>query len=169
MRLARFSPLLAALALSMSPVPAAAELMVAPTRLVMGAGERSTELTLVNKGNEQTAFRIAVENSRMRRDDALETAETPRTGEMFAADMIRFAPRRVILEPGGRQTIRVSVDTPAGLAPGEYRSHLRLMSAPTSAGQKLDKPDDDVTEEEKEKNLRYQIIDSAKKEEEEEE
>ena len=29
-------------------------------------------------------------------------------------------------------------------------------------GQKLDKPDDDVTEEEKEKNLRYQIIDSAK-------
>ena len=31
-----------------------------------------------------------------------------------------------------------------------------------SMGQKLDKPDDEVTPEEKEKNLRYQIIDSAK-------
>jgi hypothetical protein len=135
MRLAHLSPLFAALALSVSPVPAAAELMIAPTRIVMGPGERSTELTLVNKGNEQTAFRLAVENRRMRRDGALEAAETPRTGELFAADMIHFAPRRVILEPGARQTIRVSVDTPAGLAPGEYRSHLRLMSAPTGAAQ----------------------------------
>ncbi len=140
MRLAHLSPLLAALALSVSAVPAAAELMIAPTRLVMGPSERSTELTLVNKGNEQTAFRIAVENRRMRRDGALEAAETPRTGELFAADMIRFAPRRVILEPGARQTIRVSVDTPAGLAPGEYRSHLRLMSAPTGAAQATAKP-----------------------------
>ncbi len=141
MRLAKFSPLLAAVALSLSPQPAAAELMVAPTRLVMSTTERSSELTLVNKSNEQTAFRIAVENRRMRRDGALESAEAPRTGELFAADMIRFAPRRVILEPGGRQTIRVTVDAPAGLAAGEYRSHLRLMSAPTSAGQKLATPD----------------------------
>ena len=154
MRLARFSPLFAALALSVSPVPAAAELMIAPTRIVMGPGERSTELTLVNKGNEQTAFRIAVENRRMRRDGALEAAETPRTGELFAADMIHFAPRRVILEPGARQTIRVSVDAPAGLAPGEYRSHLRLMSAPTGAAQATAKPGEAVDD----KSLSIELV-----------
>ena len=40
------------------------------------------------------------------------------------------------MEPGGRQTIRVSFSG-AGLEPGEYRSHLRLMAAPTSAGRTL--------------------------------
>jgi len=138
----RFSPslllrlafLFAALAVPALLSPASAELMIAPTRVVLAGAERSTELILVNKGNEQTAYRIDVENRRMRTDGALETAADTRPGELFAADMIRFSPRRVVLEPGARQSLRVSVTTPAGLAPGEYRSHLRLMSAPTSAG-----------------------------------
>jgi hypothetical protein len=130
----RLAPLLAALVAPALPSPAAAELMIAPTRVVLSGAERSTELILVNKGDEQTAYRIDVENRRMRTDGALETAADTRPGELFAADMIRFSPRRVVLEPGARQSLRVSVTTPAGLAPGEYRSHLRLMSAPTSAG-----------------------------------
>ncbi len=114
--------------------PVSAELMIAPTRVVLAGTERSTELILVNKGDEQTAFRIDVENRRMRADGALETVTEAKPGELFAAEMVRFSPRRVILEPGARQSVRVSVTPPAGLAPGEYRSHLRLMSAPTSAG-----------------------------------
>ncbi len=133
-RASRLAPLLAALVAPSLAVPAAAELMIAPTRVVLAGAERSTELILVNKGDEQTAFRIDVENRRMRSDGALETATDTRPGELFAADMIRFAPHRVVLEPGARQSLRVSVTPPAGLAPGEYRSHLRLMSAPTSAG-----------------------------------
>ena len=134
LRLSRFTPLLAALVAPALPTPAAAELMIAPTRVVLAGAERSTELILVNKGDEQTAFRIDIENRRMRTDGALETATDTRPGELFAADMIRFSPRRVVLDPGARQSLRVSVTVPAGLAPGEYRSHLRLMSAPTSAG-----------------------------------
>ncbi len=130
----RFAPLLAIFAVPLLPTPASAELMIAPTRVVLAGAERSTELILVNKGDTQTAYRIDVENRRMRRDGALETATDTRPGELFAADMIRFSPRRVILEPGARQSLRVSVTPPAGLAPGEYRSHLRLMSAPTAAG-----------------------------------
>lgn len=130
----RFAPLFAIFAVPLLPTPASAELMIAPTRVVLAGAERSTELILVNKGAEQTAYRIDVENRRMRRDGALETATDTRPGELFAADMIRFSPRRVILEPGARQSLRVSVTPPAGLAPGEYRSHLRLMSAPTAAG-----------------------------------
>ncbi|MFZ4689572.1 MAG: molecular chaperone [Polymorphobacter sp.] len=126
--------LLAAIVVPALPTPAAAELMIAPTRIVLSGAERSSELILVNKGDEETAYRIDAENRRMRTDGALETATDTRSGELFAADMIRFSPRRVVLEPGARQSLRVSVTTPAGLAPGEYRSHLRLMSAPTSAG-----------------------------------
>ena len=91
----RLSPLLAILAVSMLPSPAAAELMIAPTRVVLSGAERSTELILVNKSDQQTAYRIDVENRRMRNDGALETATDTQPGELFAADMIRFSPRRV--------------------------------------------------------------------------
>jgi hypothetical protein len=145
-RLSRFALLLATLAAPSLSTPANAELMIAPTRVVLAGAERSTELILVNKGAEQTAYRIDVENRRMRRDGALETATDTRPGELFAADMIRFSPRRVILEPGARQSLRVSVTPPAGLAPGEYRSHLRLMSAPTNAGTATAAPAEDAND-----------------------
>jgi hypothetical protein len=143
-RLSRLALLLTTLAAP--SLPASAELMIAPTRVVLAGAERSTELILVNKGDEQTAYRIDVENRRMRRDGALETATDTRPGELFAADMIRFSPRRVILEPGARQSLRVSVTPPAGLAPGEYRSHLRLMSAPTNAGTATAAPTEDAND-----------------------
>lgn len=133
-RLLRRAPQFAALIVPALPSPAVAQLMIAPTRVVLAGTERSTELILVNKGDEQTAFRIDVENRRMRSNGALETVTETRPGELFAADMIRFSPRRVVLDPGARQSLRVSVTVPVGLAPGEYRSHLRLMSAPTNAG-----------------------------------
>ncbi len=145
-RLSRLALLLATLAAPALPTPASAELMIAPTRVVLAGAERSTELILVNKGDAQTAYRIDVENRRMRRDGALETATDTRPGELFAADMIRFSPRRVILEPGARQSLRVSVTPPPGLAPGEYRSHLRLMSAPTNAGTATAAPTEDAND-----------------------
>ena len=129
--LPRVAALFAALVIPCLSRPAAAELMIAPTRIVLAGAERSAELILVNKGDEQMAFRIDIENRRMRADGALEIATNARSGELFAADMIRFSPRRVLLEPGARQSLRVSVVIPAGLESGEYRSHLRLMSAPT--------------------------------------
>jgi P pilus assembly chaperone PapD len=133
----------AALSLLAPMAPAAAELMIAPTRVVLGPGQRTTELVLVNRGTEAAAYRLQVENRRMRADGAMEAAETARPGELFAADMVRFAPRQLVLEPGARQTVRITASLPEGAAAGEYRSHLRLMSAPVSAGQSETKASDD--------------------------
>ncbi|MEO0818555.1 MAG: hypothetical protein AAFX86_14780 [Pseudomonadota bacterium] len=127
--------LLASATALMAPF-ASAELMIAPTRVVLENGERSAELVLVNKAAEQGAYRISLENRRMLTNGALETATDQLEGELFADDILRFSPRRALLEPGGRQTIRVSAQT-SGLEPGEYRSHLRVMGAPTSAGRTL--------------------------------
>lgn len=115
------------------PVPATAELLVAPTRVVLTPENRSSELVLVNKGTETAAFRITLENRRMREDGSLEDADSALPGEQFADDKLRYSPRQLILEPGARQVVRVMATAPAGLEPGEYRSHLRLMSAPVSA------------------------------------
>ncbi|MEO0466738.1 MAG: molecular chaperone [Pseudomonadota bacterium] len=120
---------------------ATAELLIAPTRLVLENGERSAELVLVNKGAEQGAYRISLENRRMLLNGSLDTIDTTLDGEFFADELVRYAPRRAVLEAGGRQVIRVSAQT-AGLQPGEYRSHLRIMGAPTSAGRTLSEATD---------------------------
>jgi len=67
--------LLAALA---AAAPAAAELLVAPTRVILTAANRTAELVLVNKSTEAAAFRLALENRRMRSDGSLETADEAR-------------------------------------------------------------------------------------------
>lgn len=55
-------PFAAALAAALAaPVPAAAELLVAPTRVVLTPEARSAQLVLVNKSAETAAFRIAIE------------------------------------------------------------------------------------------------------------
>jgi len=129
----KFLPIAACVA-ALIGVPAAAELLIAPTRVVLTPSSRSAELVLVNKGTETAAFRLALENRRMRADGGLEAAAETQPGESFAADKLRFSPRQLVLEPGARQVVRIMADTPVGLAAGEYRSHLRLMSAPVSAG-----------------------------------
>ena len=122
--------------IAFSGTAANAELMIAPTRIVLEKGERSAELVLVNKGTEQGAYRIGLENRRMLLNGSMEAIDEAREGEYFASDFVRFAPRRAVLEPEGRQSIRISANT-SGLEPGEYRSHLRIMGAPTSAGRTL--------------------------------
>lgn len=132
--MSRFPLVAALIAAIATPVPAAAELLVAPTRVVLTPETRSSELVLVNKGTETAAFRIAIENRRMREDGSLEDAPTAQPGEQFADDKLRYSPRQLVLEPGARQVVRIMASAPGDLAPGEYRSHLRLMSAPVSAG-----------------------------------
>lgn len=44
--------------------------------------------------------------------------------------MIRYSPRRVTLAPQQGQRIRLALRKPAGLADGEYRSHLVFRSEP---------------------------------------
>jgi hypothetical protein len=131
------------LASTLLSAEASAELLIAPTRVVLEKGERSAELVLVNRSTEEAAYRISLENRRMLENGALEDATEAREGELFADGIVRYAPRRLALEPGGRQTVRVSAST-AGLEPGEYRSHLRVMAAPTSAGRRLDAAVDDA-------------------------
>ncbi len=132
---------LAALAAAFTAIaplaPAKAELLVAPTRVTLDDKARSAELVLVNRGNETAAFRVSLENRRMLEDGSLEAAEEPRADELFALENLRYSPRQLMLEPGARQTVRIMASNTAGLVPGEYRSHLRLMSAPASAARSV--------------------------------
>ena len=80
------------------------DLLVTPTRVVLEGRERSAELTLVNRGQERTTYRITLENRRMDAQGKFSEIDTPKDGELFAQNLIRYAPRRVTLEPNKPQT-----------------------------------------------------------------
>ncbi len=105
-------------------------LVVSPHRVVFEGRTRSAQVFLINSGTRPATYRISFKNMRMLEDGSYEDIEVPRPGERFADEMIRYAPRQVVLEPDNRQIVRLLVRKPRDLAPGEYRSHLSLLALP---------------------------------------
>lgn len=116
-------------------VAQAAGLRISPTRVVVEGRTRSSEVTLINTGEEAATYRINFINMRMTDDGDYEQIEEPDAGQQFADKMIRYAPRQVTVNPGEAQTVRLLVRKPKGLEDGEYRSHLMFMSVPKVSDQ----------------------------------
>ncbi|MET0980849.1 MAG: fimbria/pilus periplasmic chaperone [Telluria sp.] len=115
-------------------LPARAELMLHPTRLVFDKNMRATQIELINNSSKPATYRIALVNRRMTEVGQFEAAETAQDGERFADPMLRYSPRQVTLQPGTTQTVRVMLRKPAELAEGEYRSHLQFDKLPDAEG-----------------------------------
>jgi P pilus assembly chaperone PapD len=110
--------------------PAMADLMLHPTRVVFDKNQRAAQVDLINDGTQSATYRIQLVNRRMTEDGGFAAVTDPLPGEQFADGMLVFSPRQVTLAPGTTQTVRVMVRRPAGLAPGEYRSHLYFERLP---------------------------------------
>ncbi len=114
-----------------TPVHAAGDLLVAPTRIVLD-GRRGTEVILNNTGNEEATYRISLELRRMndigRLDDV--PVEDANESEKAALAIIRFAPRRVTLPPNQPQSIRIGLQPMDNLPDGEYRAHMLFRAIP---------------------------------------
>ena len=132
------------LTLSLAPLPslAAGQLMVAPTRVIFEARDRTAKVSLVNNGTETATYRLEFTRKRMTKDGNFVDVDKPIEGELFCDEMIRFSPRQVTLPPGQSQTIRLILRKPANLATGEYRSHLLFKSIPTSQSSSIESLDD---------------------------
>lgn len=113
---------------------AGTQVVIAPTRLVFEGGQRSGMVHLSNRGATPSSVRISVVNKRMLESGLIVDIDQPQPDERFVDRLIRYSPRRVMLPPGGSQTVRLLMRVPqSGLAPGEYRSHLVLSSVPMPA------------------------------------
>ena len=117
--------LLLALA-ALLPLPALAELMLNPTRVVFAKNQRAAQVELINDSMEVASYRISIVNRRMSETGEFITIDTPGPGQQFAGPMLTFSPRQVTLQPGTAQVVRLMVRKPEGLAEGEYRSHLQF-------------------------------------------
>jgi P pilus assembly chaperone PapD len=125
----------AAACLLLAPfLPAHAELMLHPTRIVFDKNARAAQIELINNGSTPASYRISLVNRRMSEAGQFEPAEQAQDGERFADEMLRYSPRQVTLQPGTAQTVRVMLRKPAELAEGEYRSHLQFDKLPEVEG-----------------------------------
>lgn len=109
---------------------AAGGLLVAPTRVVFEGRDRSAHVNVINRSDKTEEYRISFVRKRMTEDGRMEVVETPMEGENFSDELIRFSPRRVILQPGQSQVVRLMLRKPSSLEAGEYRSHLLFKTAP---------------------------------------
>lgn len=129
-RLTMTAAVLAAPLLS-APAQAQGDLLVAPTRVVLNNGGNA-ELVLSNIGTNEATYRIGVELRRMTEDGDfhdVSDAEANAT-ERAAAEMVRYAPRRITLLPGQPQAVRLSARPAPDLPDGEYRVHLSFRAIP---------------------------------------
>lgn len=122
---AALAPALAAV-LAVLPLPALAELMLYPTRVVFIKNQRAAQVELINNSAEPATYRISVVNRRMSEaGDFLNVTEAG-PGELFADSMLIWSPRQITLQPGTAQVVRLMVRKSDPLPEGEYRSHLHL-------------------------------------------
>jgi hypothetical protein len=125
---------LAAMVLGQGGPAAAQDLLIAPTRLILDA--RGTgQVILSNVGEKEATYRITAELRRMTPDGDIADVDPAQATELekAALEMVRFAPRRVVLPPGQPQAIRISSRPPEGLPDGEYRIHLSFNGVPEVA------------------------------------
>ena len=130
MRISLRSLVLAAL-LAASPAAARA-VTVSPNALFIDSRTRSGVLTLYNPGTTAEEIEITFAFGYPRSDLAgaisVALADSAPSGEPSVLGFVRAFPRRLRLEPGQRQTVRILMQPPAGLAEGEYWGRVLVHS-----------------------------------------
>ncbi len=124
--------LAAALALVAGVAGRAHAVSVSPTALYIDSRTRTAVLTLYNPGSLPEEITIDFAYGYPQADSAgnvsVPTTKTPPAGEPSAMAWLRAFPRRLLLQPGQRQIVRVLVEPPANLAEGEYWARILVSS-----------------------------------------
>jgi P pilus assembly chaperone PapD len=117
------------LALLVAPAPALAQgVLVAPHAVVIDHRTRSGSLNLYNPGDTPAEVTLSTFFGYPVTDTAgefeLKTVDRPEAGAPTAAGWIEAFPKRMLLAPKERQTVRLLARPPARLPDGEYWARL---------------------------------------------
>lgn len=96
-------------------------LFVSPLRVEIKPGETTSMVTVTNKSTQTRRYRVEMTDQAM---TPLGVTETVETFPYSSKRMLRFMPRRIVLEPGQRQVVRIMARRPDGLPDGDYHTHL---------------------------------------------
>ena len=124
--------LAAVLALLAGTAARAHAVSVSPTALYIDSRTRTAVLTLFNPGQLPEEVTIDFAYGYPQADSAgnvtVPTTKEPAAGEPSAMAWMRAFPRRLLLQPGQRQVVRVLVEPPADLPDGEYWARVLVSS-----------------------------------------
>lgn len=110
-----------------------ASILITPTRVVFDERDRTQEVIIVNTSQEQKTYALSwveMEQNISGGYNILSTAQS----ENFAtaSKHIRFSPRRLTLQPGENQRVKLSLRRSSDMNKPEYRSHLKFTLIPNS-------------------------------------
>ncbi|UCD25011.1 MAG: hypothetical protein JSW51_03560 [Gemmatimonadota bacterium] len=118
---------IAVLAIVLHPVMMGA-VLVAPHAVFIDHRSRTGQITLANPGTEPEEVEIELKFGYPTTDSLgnpyVELIDDPGPDDRSAAEWIRAYPRRIRLEPGQRQVVRLLATPPADLADGEHWSRI---------------------------------------------
>jgi hypothetical protein len=123
--------LLCAALIALSPGVAQA-VTVSPNALFIDSRTRSGVLTLYNPSSTAEEIEITFAFGYPRSDAmglvSVALSDTAPTGDPSVLGFVRAFPRRLRLEPGQRQTVRILMQPTAGLSEGEYWGRVLIHS-----------------------------------------
>jgi P pilus assembly chaperone PapD len=131
MRISARLALLIGLGLALLPSTVRA-VTVSPTALYLSARNPSALLTLINTSSRPEEIEISFGFGYPTSDSTgalqVRITDSAATGEPSATSWLRAFPRRLVLQPGQRQVVRVTVVAPPGLSDGEYWGRVLVKS-----------------------------------------
>jgi P pilus assembly chaperone PapD len=116
-----------------------ANLNITPKRVTFDKARRSATVYVYNQGNAPATVDVALVDRIMLPDGEIVAAEdaAARPGAPAVAAQLKSAkpilqisPRRITLQPGQGQTVRVRIASAPENASGEFRSHLTVTTLP---------------------------------------
>jgi hypothetical protein len=105
---------------------------VSPTAVYITSRNPSALLTLINTGSRPEEIELSIGFGYPVSDTAgvlrVDIVDSAANGEPSLTSFLRVFPRRLVLQPGQRQVVRVMVAMPAGAADGEYWGRVLVKS-----------------------------------------
>ena len=110
--------------------PVSADMLITPTRIVFEGRDRFGVVTLVNPGDKATTYEMGWRYFKMQESGNPYVAVGQPVTEFDLSKHVVFSPRRVTLEPGAKQKIRLALRRPAEIPDGDYHVHLGFFVVP---------------------------------------
>jgi hypothetical protein len=105
---------------------------VSPMSLFMSHTSRTGTITLYNPNplpeEIEISFAFGYPQSDSAGDVSVPLSDVAPDGEPSAVPWLRAFPRRLVLEPGQQQVVRILAQPPAGIADGEYWSRVLVVA-----------------------------------------
>jgi len=118
--------------------------LLSPMRAIFTDRERTLPVNISNSSDEPATYTISLITMRADAKGQLREVQHETEQEQLAKSLIRFSPRRAVIEPRKRQVIKLMVQKPGNLPKGEYQTRLKFT--PLASEKKAGAQSDQTTE-----------------------